>query len=104
MSDTLSLKQSILLSLAVLFLFTLLLVIVFGDQGVADLKMMQMEQKRLVEKNRRLFTENQALYRSIDRLENDLEYIENVARQELGMIGKDELVFKMKKNGKTNDD
>lgn len=99
-----SLKQSILLSLAVLFLFTLLLVIVFGDQGVADLKMMQIEHKRLVEKNDRLFKENQALYRSVDRLENDLEFIENVARQELGMIGADELVFKSKKSGKTNDD
>ena len=99
-----SLKQSILISLAVLVLFTLLLVIVFGDQGVADLKMMQMEHQRLVRKNKRLFMENQALYRSVDRLENDLEYIENVARQELGMIGEDELVFKMKKSGKTNGD
>ena len=99
-----SVKQSILLSLAVLVLFTLLLVIVFGDQGVADLKMMQMEQKRLAERNKRLYMENQALYRNVDRLEKDLEFIENVARQELGMIGEDELVFKMKKSGKTNDD
>jgi cell division protein FtsB len=99
-----SVKQSILLSLAVLVLFTFLLVIVFGDQGVADLKMMQVEQKRLVERNKRLLMENQALYRNVDRLENDLEFIENVARQELGMIGEDELVFKMKKSGKTNND
>jgi cell division protein FtsB len=90
--------------LAVLVLFTLLLVIVFGDQGVADLKMMQVEQKRLVERNKRLLMENQALYHNVDRLENDLEFIENVARQELGMIGEDELVFKMKKSGKTTDD
>ena len=35
------------------------------------------------------------LYREIDRVKNDLKYIENVARQELGMVGKDEVIFRM---------
>jgi cell division protein FtsB len=35
------------------------------------------------------------LYREIDRVKNDLKYIENVARQELGMVGKDEVILRM---------
>ena len=97
-------KQTIFLSIAILFLFTFLLVIVFGDQGLADYKMMQVEKSRLVKKNERLSEKIQALYRLVDRLENDLEYIENVARQELGMIGKNEWILKLKKSGKPNDD
>jgi len=99
-----SIRQQILLSLAVLALFGLLLVIVFGDQGVADLKSIRLQKARILEENERVIRENQALYRTIERLENDLGYIENVARQDLGMIGKDEWVFKRKKGGKSKDD
>jgi cell division protein FtsB len=34
------------------------------------------------------------LYNEIERLKNDDKYIENIARQELGMIGKDEMILK----------
>ena len=43
--------------------------------------------------------DNLSLYREIDRLKHDSKYIEDVVRQELGLIGKDEVVFKLKKNG-----
>jgi len=38
------------------------------------------------------------MYRTIDRLQNDPAFLENVARQELGMIRSDELIFKFKSN------
>ncbi len=40
---------------------------------------------------------NQALYRNIQRLKDDPEYIEDIARTELGMVGKDELVYQFRK-------
>jgi cell division protein FtsB len=32
----------------------------------------------------------------MERLKHDLTYIENVARQQLGFIGKDEVILKLK--------
>ena len=37
------------------------------------------------------------MYTEIERLKHDPEYIENVARRELGMIGKNEVIFKVEK-------
>jgi cell division protein FtsB len=68
--------------------------ILFGDQGLVDLNLLKIEKDRLDDKNNRMEKENQSLYRTIERLKNDPVYIENVARQELGMIGKDEVIFK----------
>jgi cell division protein FtsB len=94
-----NLKQNILLSLAILVLGALLLIIIFDDHGVADLHLLKIEKARIFKKNERLVRENISLYRTIGRLKNDLAFIENVARQEMGMIGKDEVIFKLKKQG-----
>jgi cell division protein FtsB len=87
-------KQKVFLCLAILALSSMLLLILFGDHGVADLILLKSERDALVEKNEKLARENLLVYDKINRLETDLEYIENVARQELGMIGKDEWIFK----------
>ena len=87
-------KQQVFLCLAILALFSMLLLILFGDHGVADLILLKSERNALVEKNEKLARENLIVYDKIHRLETDLDYIENVARQELGMIGKDELILK----------
>lgn len=89
-------KQSILLSLAILALGTLLLAIIFGDQGLADLQLLKKKLGTLVEKNEKMERENFSLHSEIDRLRHDPEFIENVARKELGMIRKDEVIFKLK--------
>lgn len=89
-------RQKILLSIAILVLVNLLLIIVFGDNGLVDYHLLKSERNRLVQKNESLSRENLALYREIDRLKNDLSYVENVARQELGMIRKNEIIFKFK--------
>jgi len=44
--------------------------------------------------NTELQRQNIELSRKVKRLKEDPEYIENIARQELKMIGKDEVVFK----------
>lgn len=93
-------REKILLSFAFLALFSMLLFIVFGDYGLADFNLLKKERDRLLERNTGLEQENLSLYRQIDRLKNDLKFIENVARQELGMVGKDEVVFKFKQQKK----
>jgi cell division protein FtsB len=88
-------KQNLLLTFAVIALFVLLLLILFGDKGLADLNMLEKNRDRLVEKNGRLMRENLTLYRSIERLKTDPAYIENIARRELGVVGKNELIIKL---------
>jgi cell division protein FtsB len=95
-----SLKQKILLSIIILVLFNLLLIILFGDKGFVDSHLLKIERDGLIEKNKKLNRENLALYREIDRLKNDPEYIENVARQELGLVGKEDIIFKVKDGNK----
>ncbi len=87
-------KQSILFSLAVMLMFSLLLFIIFGEHGLIDLNTLKAQKVQLVEKNEQLARKNISLSVEIDRLKHDPHYIENVARQELGMVGENELILK----------
>ena len=98
-----NIREKILLSFAILALFLMLFFVIFGENGLADLNLLRQQRDNLKEKNHQLEQENLSLYREIDRLKHDLNYIENVARQELGMIKKDEIIFKINNSGKKND-
>lgn len=91
-----SLKQKILLSLSTLVIFSLLLFIIFGDNGLVDLNLLKRERDGLIEKNARITINNLSLYREVDRLEHDSGYIEDVVRRELGLIAEGEVIFKLK--------
>ena len=90
-------NQGIVLSIVALFLCSLLFFIIFSEHGLADLNILKKEKAELILENQRIAEKNQTLSIEIDRLKNDLEYIENVARRELGMIGKDEMIVKQRK-------
>ncbi len=91
-----SLKKNIILALALMTMFLLLLFIVFGENGLTDLNRLKIKKDDLSLKNEELTKKNLSLYREIERLKNDPGYVENVARQELGVIGKDEVIIKVK--------
>lgn len=91
-----SLKQKILLSLSILVIFSLLLFIIFGDNGLVDLNLLKTERDGLIEKNAGITINNLSLYREVDRLEHDSGYIEDVVRRELGLIAEGEVIFKLK--------
>ena len=91
-------KQNIILSLIILILFSMLFLIIFGDNGLVDFVLIKGERDSLIEKNEKLNQENLNMYREIDRLKNDPKFVENVVRQELGVIAKDEVIFKTGKN------
>ena len=87
-------KQNILLSISVLLLLTLFFFIIVSEHGLADLRFLKKERDRLVEENNNISRENQAISVEIGRLKHDPVYIESIARQELGMIGEDEIIIK----------
>jgi cell division protein FtsB len=89
-----TIKQNILLSISVLLLLTLFFFIIVSEHGLADLRFLKKERDRLVEENNNISRENQAISVEIGRLKHDPVYIESIARQELGMIGKDEIILK----------
>ena len=86
-------RQTVLLSMAIIGLFSFLLVIIFGDKGLADFHLLRLERDRLVESNETLVRENLSLYQQKVRLEKDPLYIEHVAREELGLVYAHDLVF-----------
>ena len=89
-------NQMVLLSFFILLLIALFIYIIFSRQGYSDLMLLKQEQAKLVQKNERITRENLAIRIEIDRLKHDLGYIENIARQEYGMIRKNEIVLKPK--------
>ena len=86
--------QKILLSLVALVLLNILLVIIFGDRGLVEVNQLKDERDHLMRDNHDLKEKNTALRREIERLKSDPAYIEHVARQELGMIGRDEVIVR----------
>jgi cell division protein FtsB len=87
-------KLNILLSVSVLLLAALFIFIIVSEHGLADLRHLKTERDQLIEENKKLTRENQAISIEIDRLKHDPGYIESIARQELGMIGEDEIILK----------
>ena len=91
-----NLKRNIMLVLAIMTMVLMLLFIVFGENGLTDLYKLKMEKDNLSKKNDELKKENISFYREIERLKNDPRYVEDLARKELGVIGEDEVIIKVK--------
>lgn len=85
--------QKTMVAGAALVWLSLMVLSVFGDQGMLELMRLRERQQALVHQNETLAGENVNLYRTIGRLKRDPDYIESVARRELGMVGKDDIVI-----------
>ena len=94
-------RRKITLALVFSAMFVLLLVVIFGDNGWVELKRLQKSHMALIQGNARLTRENSQMYDIIGRLQHDPDYIENIARQELGMVRPDEVIFKFSHGTKT---
>ncbi len=93
-------RQKIKLALVFSAMFILMLVVIFGDNGWVELRRLQHSHQALINRNAILAHENAQMYGAVDRLQNDPDYIENIARQELGMIRSNELIFKFNSESK----
>jgi cell division protein FtsB len=89
-------RQKIMLTVTIIAMFGFLLVVLFGDNGLFELNRLQYTRQSLLKDNAQTTQKNLQMYRSVDRLQNDPNYIENIARRELGMVRSDELIFKFK--------
>jgi cell division protein FtsB len=94
-------RRKITLVAAVTVLAILLLVVILGDNGLLGLYRQHAAYQMLCSDNAALSRENLQLYRTIDRLQNDPSYVENVARREMGMIRADELIFQFQTTGES---
>ena len=91
----------------VLFLIaiTLLIVFVFGDHGLFQLYKLKRERAEIQKHISQLRENREMLISEKNRLENDLEYIEKLAREKYRMALPGEKVFKVvpKENNKSSD-
>lgn len=78
-------------------MFSLFLMVLFGDAGLIELNRLSKIHEEFVEGNALLAKENIEMSRSIDRLQNDPAYVESIARK-LGMVGPKEVIFTFKKD------
>ena len=86
-----------------LILFFLLIMswLSFGDHGFIHLYRMEEEREATLDRIKRLNDENQELWEEIERLRTDQDYIELMARRELGLIKDDEILYRFTR-GKDN--
>ena len=66
---------------------------VFDHRGLDRVERLGQELELLEEANLRIRRENDALRKQIHAFHSDPEYIEKVARDELGMVGPDEIIY-----------
>ena len=78
----------------VAFILLMSLLITFGNRGLVDSYVMTEKLTALKKSNQDITLENRDLKRSISLLRSDLTYIEIVARNELGMVRKGDLVYR----------
>jgi len=79
----------------IVFLFFLAILITFGNRGVIDNYFMSKRLQTLHAENQAIEEENKELKRKILLLRNDLAYIESIARNELGMVKKGDVVYRL---------
>jgi cell division protein FtsB len=91
-------KEKMIVTTGMVLLFAFLFVIAFSEKGAVDLYQLHLKKVRIERSGVALEQQNRALLDNIHRLKHDGEFIENIARTELGMVGKDEMVYQFKKN------
>ena len=81
----------------VAFILLMSLLITFGKRGLVDNFAMKEQLMTLKKVNLDIATENKELSKKVMLLRSDLQYIEMVARNELGMVRKGDLVYRYPK-------
>ncbi len=83
---------TILLLVSVMIFFTF-----FGDKGLLQVYRLRRELKEIERVNMELQQENDRLRAEIDNLRTNKKYVEELARRELGLVKKGEIVYQFDK-------
>jgi cell division protein FtsB len=81
----------------IFFLLLMVLLITFGNKGVVDNYFMSKRLAELKLQNKEMAVENNGLKKKIILLRTDINYIEMIARNELGMVKKGDIVYRWAK-------
>ena len=81
----------------VFFLLLMTLLITFGNRGFVDNYLMSKRLDQLKSQTAEITMENNELRKKIILLRNDVNYIEMIARNELGMVRKGDIVYRWAK-------
>ena len=76
------------------FVLVMGFLIAFGNRGLVDNYMMRERLAALKKANQDIDRENRGLKKTIILLRSELSYVEMVARNELGMVKKGDLVYR----------
>jgi cell division protein FtsB len=76
------------------FVLVMGFLIAFGNRGLVDNYMMRERLAALKKANQDIARENRGLKKTIILLRSELSYVEMVARNELGMVKKGDLVYR----------
>ena len=81
----------------VVFLLLMALLITFGNRGFVDNYLMSKRLAQLKLQTKEITIENSELKKKILLLRSDFNYIEMIARNELGMVKKGDIVYRWAK-------
>ncbi len=95
-------SKNIVFKGGVAILFALFFVTIFSHNGILDYYHLSKEKQLIVMDIKKIEEKNLNFSRQINRLTNDKDYIEHVAKHEFGMAAADEYVFKTISNRKTS--
>ncbi len=90
------------LLLTVIILGAAVLYSIFGEVGIVNTVKIRATQKQLEEENDRLRQEIAKLRKEVEALRSNPSAIEEIARKELGLIGKKENVIVLERNRNAN--
>ncbi len=80
----------------IVFILVVSIVAIFGDKGLVEAYGLKKERDSIVAHIDKLKEDNKLLEDDIDLLKTDKRYVEMVARNELGLVGKDEIIYMLK--------
>jgi cell division protein FtsB len=78
----------------VVFIFVMGMLIIFGKRGLVDNYSMKERLMSLKKTNQDISLENKELNKKVMLLRGDLQYMETLVRNELGMVRKGDLVYR----------
>jgi cell division protein FtsB len=87
--------SSLIIVAVILFI---LLYTCFGERGLIRVLVLKKELKEIESCNQNIRAESAALKESIYRLKNDKRYVERIAREELGLVKTEELIYFFENN------
>ena len=93
-----SFKKKFFKGLVFLICFSLIIVCIFGEQGLLKLYKIKNERQLIQKKIASLREEREKLKTEKIKIENDLSYIEKIAREKYKMVKPGEKIFKVVDN------